>query len=156
MAFNLSALSSYVLVLAGFGAAFLLALWLSLIIWTSRDIRNRSRDRLLRILAVLVVALLFLPGIVIYLILRPVRTLDEEYQKTLEEEALLLSIDESLLCPECGHRVKDDWMLCPKCQTRLKRSCRECGRAIALAWVSARSAGQPLQQPNRAAQRTKP
>ena len=78
--------------LAAWGAAFLVALWLSLIIWTYRDIRRRARDPLMRILAVIVVALLFIPGIAVYLILRPPRTLEEEYQQTLEEEALLQAI----------------------------------------------------------------
>ena len=64
-------LSNILLILTAWGGAFLAALWLSLVIWTYRDIRNRARDILARILAVLVVAVLFLPGIVIYLILRP-------------------------------------------------------------------------------------
>ena len=33
----------------GFATAFLAALWLSLIFWTNRDIRKRSRDRAMRI-----------------------------------------------------------------------------------------------------------
>ena len=44
MSFNPSALSSIVLVATAFGAAFLAALWLSLIIWTYRDMRGRTRD----------------------------------------------------------------------------------------------------------------
>jgi hypothetical protein len=82
-----SVLSNILLILTAWGGAFLAALWLSLIFWTYRDIRNRARDPLARILAVLVVAVLFLPGIVIYLILRPGRTLEDDYQHTLEEEA---------------------------------------------------------------------
>jgi RNA polymerase subunit RPABC4/transcription elongation factor Spt4 len=107
---------------------------LSLVIWTYRDIRNRARDPLSRILAVLVTAVLFLPGIVIYLILRPTRTLEEEYQQTLEEEALLRSIEESSLCPGCGRRTKENWMVCPNCHTRLKKICHECGKLMELPW----------------------
>ncbi|MCJ7701110.1 MAG: hypothetical protein MUO62_05970, partial [Anaerolineales bacterium] len=88
MTFDTSFLSNFMLILTAWGGAFLAALWLSLIVWTYRDIRSRARDPLGRILAVLVVAVLFLPGILIYLILRPQRTLEDEYQNTLEEEAL--------------------------------------------------------------------
>ena len=118
----------------GFAAAFLAALWLSLIFWTSRDIRLRSRDRFIRILAVIVVALLSLPGFLIYLILRPSRTLEEEYQHSLEEEALLQAIEESALCPGCNRRVQPDWIACPSCHTVLKKSCKKCGKLLDLPW----------------------
>ncbi len=134
MKFDPTVLSDYVLVAIGFAAAFLVALWLSLIIWTFRDIRSRTRDRLIRILSILVVAVLFLPGILIYLLLRPARTLDEEYQQTLEEEALLQSIEDAPLCPGCGRAVERDWIVCPGCHTRLKKACLHCGRTLDLAW----------------------
>ena len=75
MLFDPSSLSNLMLILTAWGAAFIAALWLSLVFWTYRDIRSRARDPLARILAVLVVAVLFLPGIIIYLILRPSRSL---------------------------------------------------------------------------------
>lgn len=127
-------LNNLLLTMAGVAGAFLAALWLSLMVWTYRDMRSRSRDPLLRILAVLLVVVLFLPGIFVYLILRPQRTLEDEYQKALEEEALLQSIEERPVCPGCGGRIKDNWMVCPSCYTRLKKTCRECGRLMELAW----------------------
>lgn len=143
MPFDPSAFSSFFLVATGFAAAFAAALWLSLIIWTYRDIRRRARDPLVRILAVLVVAVLFLPGILVYLILRPQRTQEEEFQQTLEEEALLQSIEDSALCPGCGRRVKDDWVACPSCYTRLKKACHQCSRPIELAWNLCPYCGTP-------------
>jgi RNA polymerase subunit RPABC4/transcription elongation factor Spt4 len=114
--------------------AFLAALWLALIFWTFRDFRSRSRDRLVRVLAALVVALLGPLGLVIYLILRPPRTLAEEYQHTLEEEALLSEIEERSTCPGCGSRTQSDWQICPQCHTRLHKPCSHCGRLMQLAW----------------------
>ena len=96
--------SNLILVLTGFGAAFLAALWISLVIWTYRDIRTRARDPLVQTLATLLVAVLNLPGILVYLILRPPRTLEEEYQRTLEEEALLQALEDLPLCPGCERR----------------------------------------------------
>lgn len=118
----------------GFSAAFLAALWLSLIFWTNRDIRKRSRDRAMRILSVLVVALLSLLGFLVYLILRPSKTLEEEYQHSLEEEALLQTIEGSALCPGCERHVQSDWIVCPSCHTVLKKSCQHCGKLIELPW----------------------
>jgi RNA polymerase subunit RPABC4/transcription elongation factor Spt4 len=126
--------SNLILFAAALGAAFLAALWLSLIFWTFRDIRVRSRDRLARLLAVLVVAVLFVPGVLIYFILRPPTTLEEEYQHTLEEESLLQTIEENPLCPGCGRRIKDEWTACPNCHTRLRKPCHQCGKLMDLSW----------------------
>ncbi len=127
-------ISSMVLILTGFGAAFTAALWVSLVIWTYRDARRRTRDPLIRILATLVAAILFLPGVLIYIILRPSLTLEDEYQKTLEEEALLQSIEDNPLCPGCSRKLDPQWIVCPNCHTRLKKPCTQCGKLMDLAW----------------------
>ena len=138
-----SKLSSLVLVLTGFAAAFAASLWLSLLIWTYRDIRSRTRSSMIHILAVLVVAILFLPGIVVYLILRPQHTLEDEYQHTLEEEALLQTIEDTPQCPGCSRRIKDDWMVCPHCHTKLKKPCHQCGKLMDLPWNLCPYCGTP-------------
>lgn len=143
MNFDPSALGDFLLILTAWAAAFIVALWLSLIFWTYRDIKARARDPLSRILAVLVVAVLFLPGILIYLILRPAQTLEEEYQQTLEEEALLQAIEESPLCPGCGRRIKDNWTICPNCHTKLRKNCHHCGKLMELPWNICPYCGTP-------------
>ena len=135
--------STLTLVLSAFGAAFLAALWVALIIWSWRDIRNRTRDPLVHVLSVLVVAVLFVPGALVYLILRPPRTLEEEYQRTLEEEALLTAIEEQAVCPGCGRRIREDWQVCPNCQTRLRKPCHNCGRLMQLPWNICPYCGTP-------------
>jgi RNA polymerase subunit RPABC4/transcription elongation factor Spt4 len=130
--------------LATWGAAFVVALWLSLIFWTYRDIRARARDPFLRILSIIVVALLFLPGVVIYLILRPAQTLEDEYQHTLEEEALLQSIEDLPVCPGCGRRTQPAWMVCPNCHTRLKKLCHQCHKLMELSWNLCPYCGTPV------------
>lgn len=134
MNLNSSSLGSLIMVAVSFAAAFLAALWLALIIWTFRDIRRRTRDPLVRILATLVVAVLFLPGILVYLILRPARTIEDEYQASLEEEALLQNIEDIPLCPGCNRQIERDWMVCPSCHTRLKKKCHKCGKLMELPW----------------------
>jgi len=134
MTFDPDILGNFTLFGIAFGAAFIAALWLSLVIWTYRDIRSRARDPLARVLAVLVVAVLFLPGLLVYAILRPARTLEEEYQRTLEEEALLQTIEEVPVCPGCSRHIEPEWMACPHCHTRLKKRCHQCGRLMELPW----------------------
>lgn len=112
------------------------ALWLALLVWTYRDIRQRTRDPIAQTLAVLLVLLLFLPGHWIYLILRPRYTLAELYGRSLEEEALLQELDTHKACPTCKRRVEDDFLICPSCRTQLKEPCRGCGRPLAHAWVA--------------------
>lgn len=143
MNFDPSSLSNFLLILTAWGGAFLAALWLSLLIWTYRDIRSRAKDPLTRILAVLVVGVLFLPGVVIYLILRPSQTLEEEYQYMLEEEALLQSIEEKPVCPGCGRQIEENWRVCPNCHTKLKKSCHHCGKLMKLSWSLCPHCGTP-------------
>jgi hypothetical protein len=134
MNFDPTVVNSIVLIGTAFAAAFLATLWLSLIIWTFRDIRKRSRDPFARITAVLVVAVLFLPGLLIYTLLRPAKTLEDEYQQTLEEEALLQTIEDIPLCPGCTRKVQPTWIVCPSCQTKLKKKCSHCNMLLELPW----------------------
>jgi len=143
MTFDPVFLSSFTLIISGFGGAFLAALWLALVIWTYRDVKNRHRDRLVHILATALVALLNLPGVLVYLILRPQHTLEEEYQRTLEEEALLRAIEDQVVCPGCERRVRDDWLVCPNCHTKLKKPCQHCGKLMELPWNLCPYCGTP-------------
>jgi RNA polymerase subunit RPABC4/transcription elongation factor Spt4 len=136
-------ISNLILVLTGFGGAFLAALWISLVIWTYRDVRTRARDPLVQTLATLLVAVLNLPGVLVYLILRPPRTLEEEYQRTLEEEALLQALEDLPLCPGCERHIKDDWQVCPNCHTKLKKTCENCNRLVELPWNICPYCGTP-------------
>jgi RNA polymerase subunit RPABC4/transcription elongation factor Spt4 len=143
MTFDPVFLSSLTLILTAFTGAFIVALWVSLVIWTYRDIRSRTRDPLIQTLAALLVAVLNLPGVLVYLILRPPRTLEEEYQRTLEEEALLQALEDLPLCPGCERRVKEDWQVCPNCHTKLKKTCHNCSKFMELSWNICPHCGTP-------------
>jgi RNA polymerase subunit RPABC4/transcription elongation factor Spt4 len=124
----------YAYLLTALAGAFLAALWLSMILWTAKDIRSRSDERLAQILAILIVALLTIPGLLLYLLLRPQRTMEEAYQSSLEEEAMLASLAGRLACPGCARQVEHDWRICPTCSTLLRKSCADCGRMLDLSW----------------------
>lgn len=120
--------------LVAFVGAYFVAFWFSLVVWTFRDIRARSRDLLLQLLSVLVVLLFNVAGMVLYFVLRPRETLAEAYERSLEEETLLQEIEEQQLCPGCKRRVDADFVVCPTCRTELKRQCGQCKRVIQLSW----------------------
>jgi RNA polymerase subunit RPABC4/transcription elongation factor Spt4 len=140
---DLSSLGNIFTYLTAFFGAFIAALWLSLIFWTYRDVRSRSQDRLVHIFATVVVAILNLPGLVIYLILRPRQTRNEVYAHTLEEEALLSQIEDRPACPGCSARLHPSWQICPNCHTRLRKPCNRCGQLMELPWQICPYCGTP-------------
>jgi hypothetical protein len=80
------------------------------------------------------VVLFFVPGLLLYLILRPKETLDQAFQRALEEEYLLQDLDDLPLCPGCQRTVDPEFVLCPHCQTALRGPCPACSRLIDLRW----------------------
>jgi RNA polymerase subunit RPABC4/transcription elongation factor Spt4 len=123
--------------------AYLAAFWLALVIWAFRDIHRRTRDVLVQVLATLLVLAFSLPGLVIYLILRPAETLSEAYYRSLNEESLLQEIETRTACPNCKRQVDADFLYCPACRTRVKRECSHCGRLLSPAWQSCPFCGTP-------------
>src|SRR6266853_5883471 len=121
-------------VVIGFLVAFLVIFWISLIIWTFRDIRSRSQDFLVQILSTLLVAVFFVGGLFIYMILRPRQTLAEIYERQLEEESLLAEMTERSTCNNCHARVESDFQICPSCGQKLKAACPKCERLLELRW----------------------
>lgn len=131
MQLNLQLLVQIIIALVG---AYIVAFTASLIIWTFRDIRSRSRDIFAQLLATLMVAVFSLPGLFLYYILRPKETLAEAYERELAEEALLQDIEEKQACPSCHHAIMPEYQVCPHCHTKLKKACQNCGRLLHLKW----------------------
>src|SRR4051812_7963636 len=69
--------------------AYVLVLWLSALVWVFRDVRSRTNDQTSQVVAVLLVALFNLPGLMVYLVIRPQATLSDSYERSLEAEAIL-------------------------------------------------------------------
>jgi len=128
---NLNVYVSVALFVVG---AYVAALYVGLIVWTFRDIHARSKDMLAQILATLLVALFTLPGLVVYLLLRPQTTLAEAYDRNLTEEAILQDLEERRVCPNCQHRVDPDYIVCPYCHHQLRLRCVGCGRLLQPNW----------------------
>lgn len=117
-----------------YAATAFVSIWLGLIIWTHKDISARSRDTFSQTLLTGIVAVLSLPGLLVYLMVRPRETLTEAYERSLEEEALLQDIEAKAACPGCGQSTDDNWLLCPNCHTTLKHQCSHCHNLLDLTW----------------------
>jgi hypothetical protein len=66
--------------------------------------------------------------------LRPKETLDQAFQRALEEEYLLQDLDDLPLCPGCQRTADPEFVLCPHCQTALRGPCPACSRLVDLRW----------------------
>lgn len=136
--------------------AYGVVLWLGTIVWAYRDICERTRDGWSQAVAVLLVALLIpgfpIPGLLLYLVLRPHETLAEAYERRLEAEALKQEMTEQRRsCPSCQRPAREEFLFCPHCRTKLQEPCSDCGRALDLNWIACPYCGAQGPQPALAA-----
>lgn len=108
--------------------------WISIIIWVTRDIINRTNNILLQIISILIPLVLTPFWIIIYLMIRPSKTL---FEKSYEEEVvvsphieLLSQNEEKHNCFNCWFEIKKDYIYCPNCKTKLKNNCKKCKKEI--------------------------
>ncbi len=113
-------------------------LWVATAFFVWRDARRRSASVSFQLLALL---LGFLPpflGALVYLVIRPPRTLDEERAFALEEQSLR-ELDEDTIamrpCPSCGKDIEAEFIVCPYCRTQFARRCHACDRVLRLGWA---------------------
>jgi hypothetical protein len=72
------------------------------------------------------------PGLVIYLLVRPQQTLEEGQNKELFYASV---IDKKIsACDECGCLVRSDYKFCPNCAHHLALECPHCHRRINPTW----------------------
>jgi Double zinc ribbon len=117
---------------------FVVVLWVATAFHVQRDARRRSSSFLFQAFALV---LGFLPpflGALVYLVVRPPRTLDEERAFALEEQSLL-DVDRDTVpvrpCPSCGKEIEAEFIVCPHCRTQFARRCHSCDRVLRLGWA---------------------
>jgi RNA polymerase subunit RPABC4/transcription elongation factor Spt4 len=117
--------------------AYALVLWISAIIWVYRDAKNRTTDSASQVIAVLLVATFNLPGMIVYLVIRPQVTLADAYERSLEAEAVLHELQITAnSCQTCRRPIDDDFNVCPHCRTVLREPCRTCSRLVRTSWMT--------------------
>lgn len=135
------------LIIAVVVGAYFAALWLAAVVWTGRDIRQRSDDPFTQLVAVLIVLVLNFPGWVLYRVLRPTHTLQQAYERRLEAETLLHDLRAAAACPRCGGLIDDDYLTCPRCTALLRLPCLSCERALDASWAACPWCGQLVEPP---------
>lgn len=118
-------------------------IWIAVLLWVIKDISNRTNNTLLQVISILIILFLTPLGILIYLIIRPGKTLFEKYYQEIEDNLNLfnkiiedkgINITEKTHCHKCDEEVKDDYKFCPKCKETLKNECRECWKFVFINW----------------------
>lgn len=138
---------SIVAIVAAVLIAYAVILWLGTVLWSYRDIRERTRDSWSQTVAVALVVLFNIPGLILYLILRPRETMVEAYERRLEAEMIMREVPETRSCPSCMRASRDDFVLCPYCRTKLRETCTNCRRLLDLSWAACPYCGKPAPQP---------
>ncbi len=117
--------------------AYAVVLSIGAIYWTYRDVLGRTRDGWAQAVSVLLVAVFNMPGLLLYLVLRPHETLNEAYERRVEAEALMRDMpEERPACPGCQRSISEEFIVCPQCRTKLRQPCANCDRPLDLNWTA--------------------
>ena len=108
-----------------FGVA-LAAFWIVVLYWVWLDSGDRTTNKSTRVAYVLLVTLLFVVGLIIYLLIRPSQTIEEIYWADLERRYLKYETAELGDCPKCGTQLYPGFTFCPNCRYVLKMKCSNC------------------------------
>lgn len=109
-------------------------LWVAIIWWVAKDILSRSNNLGFQVGAILL-GLGFVPGMLIYILIRPKKTMEEKYDEELERRAFLESIAEGdNECEGCAISLGRDWLWCPECGEKVKNRCT-CGMVLGEGWT---------------------
>ena len=108
-------------------------LWLSIIIWVTRDSIHRSSSLLFQVFAILINIAIPILGVLLYLIIRPAKTSAERYYEDLEQY-LLSEAGDKVTCEECLAIVEKDFLYCPHCAQKLQKACTSCKKSFSNAW----------------------
>jgi RNA polymerase subunit RPABC4/transcription elongation factor Spt4 len=116
---------------------YVIVLWLALAFYVMRDAHRRSASPAFHMAARVLGLIPPFLGPLVYLVLRPPRTIEEERTLALEEHALLEPPSDGVVsrpCPTCGREIEQEFIVCPYCRTQFARRCVNCDRSLRLGW----------------------
>ena len=122
------------LIIALIVGAYFVVLWFSAVVWTARDIHQRTVEPMAQLVFTLIVLVFNFPGLVVYRVLRPPLTLQEAEEHRLESSALMRELEQAPPCPRCGYEIAPDYLSCPKCALALRLACDQCDRVLDPDW----------------------
>jgi len=123
------------------GISYIALLWLSIIIWVTRDALLRSNRLLFQAFVILINIFIPILGVLIYLIIRPSDTQFERLYQNLEERLVEMESNteneknhEGRACDKCLMAVEENFVFCPNCSHSLKKICLDCKKAYPKKW----------------------
>ncbi len=115
--------------------AYLGLLWLSIIIWVTRDSIHRSNSLLFQTFSILINIIVPILGVLLYLIIRPNRTNLEKYYEDLEQRIVAESEGEKgVTCEKCLTVLDGSYTYCPNCGVKTKKTCAKCKKHFPGMW----------------------
>jgi len=105
---------------------YLAILWLAIVIWVARDIINRSNSIIFQVFVILINILLPVFGLILYLIIRPSKTLVEKYYEEMEYSFLSEHSEHEDHCRRCEKAIQPEFIYCPNCQEKVRSQCTHC------------------------------
>lgn len=112
-----------------FGTALITLLgvfWIVLIGWVWIDSGERTSNRSIRIVYLLLVIIFNIPGLIIYFIIRPSETIEQIYWADLERRYLKYETSELGDCSKCGSQLLPGYIYCTNCGNEIKKKCPSC------------------------------
>lgn len=98
--------------------------WVALVIWVAKDAIARSNSIIFHVLVIILNIFLPVFWLMIYLLIRPSRTLLDKYYEDLEFQAL--TWHDKKFCLKCHAMVEDWFKFCWKCWENLMQTCKKC------------------------------
>ncbi len=111
---------------------YVFVVWIAVVIWVARDSVSRSRSLVFQVLMILGTIALNVFGLLVYLIIRPQKTLVEKYHEELERKALAEN-EES--CPTCSKHLPLEFQFCPHCGEEVRHPCKKCKGLVSKNWT---------------------
>lgn len=123
---------------------YLFIIWFFIIVWVIKDISNRTNNIFLQFISILIVIIFPLFWIILYLIVRPKKTLFDKYSEEIEENLNCLNLEikekiwkknfELINCPKCNKKIEKEFKFCPYCKIELKKECLKCHKLLEIDW----------------------
>lgn len=134
--YELTSVLSYILV-------YLAIIWLLFCGWVLKDISSRTRNPVYIIISTVFVLTFNLPGLLLYLMLRPEKTIEEA--KALDVHLLSQLEDGLINCPDCANIMRRHYKFCTVCGANLEAHCHSCAKQVNPVWLSCAYCGANLQ-----------
>lgn len=108
----------------------IVVLWIFVTLWVWTDSGERTQNKFFRIIVTLFVVPFNIPGLLIYMMIRPPLTIDEMYWAELERRYLMYQTIDLDDCPKCGEGLMPGFNNCPACGLEIKTECSGCGVSV--------------------------